>query len=404
MDVQLWSYNYDPEPTGIAPLSRACARALVDRGHRVYVVAAHPHYPEPRWGTRLLPYREVRDGITVVRLPLWPGRAGVLERVRQEATFSAALSLAAPVLPRPDIILAVSPSFPALLPAMVSARARGLPWVLWLQDILPDAATATDLMREGLLVGTARWLERRAYRSAHRIAVISDSFADNLRAKGVPDAKLVRIFNPASLPIRSEPRLEDEIDPGLVLNMGNIGKTQNLVHVTRAFEASEELARLGARFVMAGDGTAGREVRAAIRTDRVEVTGILDPEELGALLTRAAVGLVSQEYEGVDFNVPSKLMNFMGQGLPVVAAVRPDSEVAKIVERSGAGWVTSGSDARELAAVIARALVDPEESRRRGERGWEFAREHFHPRVVAERFETVLEEAVGASRRLPCQC
>lgn len=404
MDVQLWSYNYDPEPTGIAPLSRACARALVDRGHRVEVVAAHPHYPEPRWGTRLFPYREVRDGITVVRLPLWPGRAGVLERVRQEVTFSAALSLAAPVLPRPDIILAVSPSFPALVPAMVSARARGLPWVLWLQDILPDAATATDLMREGPLVGAARRLERRAYRSAQRVAVISDSFADNLRAKGVPDAKLARIFNPASLPIRSEPRLEDEIDPGLVLNMGNIGKTQNLVHVTRAFEASEELARLGARFVMAGDGTAGREVRAAIRTDRVEVTGILDPEELCALLTRAAVGLVSQEYEGVDFNVPSKLMNFMGQGLPVVAAVRPDSEVAKIVEGSGAGWVANGRDERELAGVIARALVDPEERRKRGERAREFAREHFDPRVVADRFETVLEEAVGARGRPPPQC
>ena len=58
--VQLWSYNYDPEPTGIAPVSKVCAEGLRDRGHDVEVVAAHPHYPEPAWGNRLVPYRETR--------------------------------------------------------------------------------------------------------------------------------------------------------------------------------------------------------------------------------------------------------------------------------------------------------------------------------------------------------
>ena len=46
----------------------------------------------------------------------------------------------------------------------------------------------------------------------------------------------------------------------------------------------------------------------------------------------AAVGLVTQAYDGIDFNVPSKLMNFMAYGIPVVASVRPDSEVARVIE------------------------------------------------------------------------
>jgi len=29
--IQLWSYNYDPEPTGIGPVSTAAARGLRDR-------------------------------------------------------------------------------------------------------------------------------------------------------------------------------------------------------------------------------------------------------------------------------------------------------------------------------------------------------------------------------------
>lgn len=48
MRVQLWSYNFDPEPTGIGIVATTLARGLSKRGHDVEVVAAHPHYPEPR--------------------------------------------------------------------------------------------------------------------------------------------------------------------------------------------------------------------------------------------------------------------------------------------------------------------------------------------------------------------
>src|SRR4051812_30675747 len=87
MRVQLGSYNYDPEPTGIGPVSTVLARGLRRRGPQVDVVAAHPHYPSPMWGKRAKPYREIRDGVRVLRLPLWIGRDSAVERYRQELTF-----------------------------------------------------------------------------------------------------------------------------------------------------------------------------------------------------------------------------------------------------------------------------------------------------------------------------
>jgi colanic acid biosynthesis glycosyl transferase WcaI len=396
MQIQLWSYNFDPEPSGIAPLSGVWARAMAALGHDVTVVAAHPHYPEPRWGRRLLPYREDRNGISVLRLPLWVGRGSAVQRVRQEASFATALALAAPTLATPDVVVAVSPSFPALLPAMVNARLRRVPWVLWLQDILPEGAIATGILEQGRLVRAARRLETAAYRSAERIVVISESFAENLRAKGVDETKLVRTYNPASRPILDEPRDPREVDPDLVLTMGNIGYTQNLVEVVRSFERSEALARRGARFVLAGDGQAGNEVRATIDTERVSVTGFLDSDGLEHHLRRAAVAVVSQRYEGIDFNVPSKLMNFMGYGLPVIASVRRDSEVARIVTESGGGWVTDSADTDRLAACLADVLDDPDELAARGAASLAFARRYFKPDDVASRFDGVLRQAVVA--------
>ncbi len=173
MRVQLWSYLYAPEPTGIGPVSALLARLLRDRGHEVEVVAAHPHYPEPRWGVRRLPYRDEVEGINVLRLPLWVGRSTAARRIRQELTFTGSLSAALPFLGRPDVVVAASPSFPALLPAVLNARIRRVPLVLWLHDLLPDGAVATGLVREGRVLRASRWLERTAYANADRIVVLS---------------------------------------------------------------------------------------------------------------------------------------------------------------------------------------------------------------------------------------
>jgi colanic acid biosynthesis glycosyl transferase WcaI len=388
MRIQIWSYNYDPEPMGIAPLSGVVARVLAARGHDVSVVAAHPHYPEPQWGSKLLPYREDREGIPVLRLPLWVGRHTAAARMRQEATFAASLSAASLTLRTPDVILAVSPSFPALLPTMVHARLRNVPWVLWLQDILPDGAAVTGILEDGAVVRAARRLERAAYRSASQVVVISESFRENLRRKGVPDEHMTTVFNPASRPVRTAPRPADGIDPATVLTMGNVGFTQNLAAVVRAFEDSEPLRELGARLVIAGDGVAGDEVRAAVRTDRVTVTGVLGGEALERELLRARVALVSQRYDDIDFNVPSKLMNFMGYGLATVAAVRPDSEVSRIVNRAGAGWTVESPE--DAAATLAEVLRDPAALEERGANALRFAHEQFVPDTVGERIEAVL--------------
>lgn len=127
MRVQLWSYNYDPEPQGIAPLSRMLAMELSARGHEIQVVAAHPHYPEANWGLRLRPYRETRDDVPLLRLPLWIGRDSGAQRVRQELSFTAMQTLAMPFLPAADALIAVTPCFPALAPAMAFSKIRRIP-------------------------------------------------------------------------------------------------------------------------------------------------------------------------------------------------------------------------------------------------------------------------------------
>ncbi len=393
--VQLWTYNYDPEPTGIGPVSTTLARELRARGHDVAVVAAHPHYPEPVWGRRVAPYREIRNGVRVLRLPLRIGRATAGERMRQEASYALALTAALPFLGRPEVVVAASPSFPALLPTLLGAEARRIPWVLWLHDILPEGAAATGLLEEGSVLRASRLLERTAYRSAARIVVLSRAFATNLAEKGVAPAKVELIYDPATRVPSATPSPPTGTAPPRLLSMGNIGFSQGLAPLVAAFEADERMAQLGARLVITGNGVAAEEVRREVRSARVEMLGLVSDAALEDELRRANVALVTQHHRGAEFNIPSKLMNFMAYGLPVLAAVNPASEVAHIVSSSEGGWVVDSSRPATLPDAVAALATDPHDVTRRGAAALAHAREHFEVERFGELFEDVLLGVVG---------
>jgi colanic acid biosynthesis glycosyl transferase WcaI len=394
--IQLWSYNYAPEPAGIAPVSTTLAEGLRDRGHRVNVVAAHPHYPEPNWGSRRLPYRETRDGIPVVRLPIWIGRETTAARMRQELSFTAALSASLPFLGRPDVVLAASPSFPALLPAVAFARARRVPLVPWLHDVLPEGAIVTGHVEEGPVLKASRWLERTTYRAASRVVVLSAPFLDNLREKGVPEEKLSLIYDPATRQPATPPELPS-VDGGQearAICMGNIGHTQGLPPLVHAFDRSDAAREAGARLIITGTGVAAGETRAKIASDSVRMLGVVSDDELERELQSATLGVVTQQYDGTEFNLPSKIMNYMAYGLPIIAAVNPSSEAARLVGQSGSGWVADSSDPGAFPRTVVEALADRGELRRRGQAGLDFAKAHFSRQGFAERFEALLREAI----------
>jgi colanic acid biosynthesis glycosyl transferase WcaI len=346
----------------------------------------------------LLPYREVRDGIDVLRLPLWIGRGSAAERYRQELTFMAAQASVTPFLPRPDVLVLASPSFPALLPAVANVRARKIPWVLWLHDLLPDGATATGLVDEGgTVVKLARRLESAAYRGADRIVVLSRAFTDNLVAKGVPEDKIELIYDPATR-VPDRLRAPTARHGGLrILSMGNIGHSQGLTALVRAFEAHPEVP---AQLVITGTGVAADEARAEVNTDRVQMLGLVDDERLEMELHEADIAFVSQRYEGSEFNIPSKLMNFMAYGLPILAAVNPNGEVARIVTESGAGWVVDSSDAEALPREVMGLVHARDEVAQRATAARRYAGQHFTQEGFTERFERTLLAVTSTENRV----
>jgi colanic acid biosynthesis glycosyl transferase WcaI len=402
--VQIWSANFAPEPTGIAPVSTVLADELVERGWGVDVVANHPHYPDPRWGARRWPYRQRHGDMKILRLPLLIGRETAKQRLLQEMSIvsgylAATPILGPPLLRKPDVLLVVSPPFPALLAAVINGRLRGLPWVYWMHDLLPDGAVSTGFVDEdSRIMRASRWLERTAYEQCDSVAVLSQAFADSVLAKGVPPEKVELIYDPATRPfpdLSADGRGPAEGDEIRILSMGNIGLTQGLAPLVAAFERSAEIAARKVKLVITGNGVAAGDVEAQIRSDRVEYLGLVSDERLEQELTSATLALVSQSHEGAEFNLPSKLMNFMAYGLPIVAAVNPAGETARLVEKAEAGWVADSSVPDLFPQTVLSAIADTDDLRRKTQAARTYAEKSFSREAFAGSFDRLLRKVAS---------
>jgi colanic acid biosynthesis glycosyl transferase WcaI len=390
MRILIYSYNYHPEPIGIAPLMTELAEGLAKRGHQVRVVTGMPNYPER---SIYADYRgklyttEQRNGVTVQRCYVWIcPKPGLLARMALDASFVMTSMVQALNGEKPDIILLTVPPLPVSVPAALLSWLYSCPIVLNVQDILPEAAVHLGLVKSKLAIRVFEALEKFAYRTATKISVITDGFTENLIKKGVPRQKITCIPNWVDVNfIRPLPKrgnafrkkygLEDQF---VVLYSGNIGLTQGLETVIEAAALLQDIATI--KFVIVGERTACERLRKHAQkcnTNNVLLLELQPREQLPELMAAADLSLVVQRRNVVAFNMPSKFQLILASGRALVASVPSNGSMAKAVRNSGGGVVVPPEQPDRLADAIRTLYYKPEQVAALGKRGRRHAMTHY---------------------------
>jgi colanic acid biosynthesis glycosyl transferase WcaI len=189
MRVLVLSQYYDPEPV---PKAGELARALRDRGHSVQVITGFPNYPSGVLyeGFRLgLVKKEVRDGLTVRRTYEYPYHGtSVFGRMLNYGTFALSAVLGALSIGKTDVIYVWHPPLTIGIAAWLIGILRRAPFVYDVQDIWPESALLSGLMKPGPVVRVMHALEKFVYRRATHLFVVTEGARQNLIEKGVePD-------------------------------------------------------------------------------------------------------------------------------------------------------------------------------------------------------------------------
>ncbi|MEO0435075.1 MAG: glycosyltransferase family 4 protein [Cyanobacteria bacterium J06656_5] len=413
MRILIYSYNYHPEPIGIAPLMTELAEGLVTKGHEVRVVTAMPNYPQ----RKIYPdYRgqffceEERNGVKIQRcyVAIHPN-PGVVTRVLLDGSFALLSFFHALKGWRPDVILSTSPSLPACVPVALLKLIYGCPTVLSLQDILPEAAVRTGLINNKVAIRIFEVLEKFAYASATRIAVITDSFSKNLVSKGVPASKLKRISNWVDTNfIRPLPKHENSFrqqhnlqDKFVVLYSGNIARTQGVRAIIHAADTLQHIPEI--EFVIVGEERQLvdlQNLRDELGVKNVTLLPFAPRKELPTMLAAADVSLIMQKASVVGFNMPSKTMVLMASGRPIVASVPGGGAAAQAVRDSGGGLVVEPEKPNALAKAIQTLYNDPARVEQLGKKGRAFAIANYSFEQSLESYESLLASLVNKVKNL----
>src|SRR5262249_10378750 len=159
------------------PYNTTLCDFLLSRGHRVRMVTSFQYYPAWRRDAkdtgRLYRTDDV-DGVTVHRCWLFvPRRPTALKRILHELSFVLASFARLLALPKPDVIIVVSPPLLLGFAAWLLGCFKRTHFVFHVQDLQPDAAVGIGMVKKGLFTKALYMLEAFAYRKAARVSGIS---------------------------------------------------------------------------------------------------------------------------------------------------------------------------------------------------------------------------------------
>jgi glycosyltransferase involved in cell wall biosynthesis len=375
-------------------------RALVRAGHRVSVVTSYVQHkertiPERYRGRRVV--HEHEDGLDMWRVYSTPGYGRDLRsRVSSYGTFAGWAGVAAARAPRPDVMVASSPSLPSAAAAAGVAKARGARFLLEVRDLWPDSAVAMGLVSDARTIAVARRLEAYCYRSADRIVALTEGIRDGMVEQGVSPAKITLITNGIDLEIgdHATPAADPRIPPDAFVAMyvGAHGTYSSLETVLDAAGHLRDLPDARVVLVGGGDRKDALVAEAAARgLDNVVFVDAVPKREVPSWLARADACLLPYQDNPLFAGaLPNKAFDYLGAARPIIASA-PTGELTRMVERAGCGLAVPPEDGEALAAAIRRLAADPEGARRMGAAGRAYALEHYDRTALAARFVSVVE-------------
>jgi colanic acid biosynthesis glycosyl transferase WcaI len=404
MRVAILCQYYVPEEVGIGVQIHQLAKDLVERGHEVTVLTAFPNYPsgevsEPYRRKRFL--RETIEGVKVLRSWIFatPSK-NISRRALSFGSFCASAFLGAGRLGRLDALYVVMPPLPLGLTAHWICRMKGGRFIANIQDIYPHAAVALGVMKNPRLIRFFERMERKIYRRAAKIAVISDGFRENLLGKGVPPDKVLVIPNwidsSAIKPGNRMNSFRESLGIGddfAVVYSGSLSLNSDLEPLIRGAALLQDEA---VRFVIVGDGV--HKQRLVSLVDELQLKNVVfrpfQPlERYPEVLAAADLTVVTLNTQATHVSVPSKIYKQMAAARPILAVAQEGNELERLVSEAKCGLSVPPGSPEALAKAVRWAVANRQDLQTMGMRAREYVMERHDRKQAVDQIERALEEA-----------
>lgn len=369
MKILFLTDNFPPEVNAPATRTYEHCKEWVKQGIEVTVITCVPNFPQGKvykgYHNRLY-QKEIMDGIHVVRV--WSyitANEGFLKRTLDYISFSIT-SFFAGLFQKTDIIIATSPQFFTALSGRTLSFWKRKPWIMEVRDLWPESIKTVGAMKDNPIIRLLEWEEKRCYRSAKKIIVVTDSFKKRLEEKGVDSEKIEIIKNGVNRnlfsPLPKDEALLEQLDlkdKRVIGYIGTHGMAHKLDFILHC--ASQMDGKNNYHFLFIGAGAEKKKLLELKNKLGINNVTLLDPvskQEVKRYISILDVALINLRKSALFTTViPSKIFENAGMEIPILMGV--DGEARQIVEHYEAGLCFAPESEDDFKRQLDKLLSDP---------------------------------------------
>ena len=395
MKILLLNQCFHPDVVSTAQHLANLAVGLAAEGHSVTVLASRRGYDNP--ATRY-PAREMWKGISIIRIPsLGLGKRSKWRRIVDFASYWVSCVLRLALLPRFDVVIALtSPPLISFLGA-VFARMKGARFVFWAMDLNPDEAIAAGWLRpQRPFAKMLSFMLRYSLLHSDRIVALDRFMKERIVKKGVAAEKVVvippwshdesiRYDAQGGHRFRTQYGLSDKF---VVMYSGNHSPCHPLDTLLEAAGRLANHPKLAFCFV--GGGKEFTKVKRFAQARQMKNVVCLPYEpldELSASLSAANLHVVVMGDPFVGIVHPCKIYNVLRIGAPFLAIGPETSHLTDLLSEGDVSEQGTAARHGEVELVVecleeAAARNDWRHARRRASSAARYSKAALLPRMI----------------------
>lgn len=174
-------------------------------------------------------------------------------------------------------------------------------------------------------------------------------------------------------------------DKLLFLFGGNLGKPQGIDFFMDCLR--NEKSRSDIFFVIAGFGTEFERLQSFLAQESIGNACLLErlpTQDYNALTAACDVGLLILDHRFTIPNFPSRILPYMQEKKPILAATDPVTDIKDVLRDGKFGWWCESNDPAAFSALISKILSEREQLPEYGENGRKYLERHYDVRVPYE--------------------
>lgn len=258
---------------------------------------------------------------------------------------------------------------------------------LMLKDIFPQNAVDLGMFStKSLFYKYFRNKEIQLYKSSDYIGCMSPANVDFLlKHNNYLNSEKIEICpNAIELNIEDSPVTEEDkasirkefnlpVDVPIFLYGGSLGRPQGVDYIVDCLKAVSN--RKDCFFLMVGAGVEQYKIKDWIdenNPSNIRLLDYMDKESYDRLVKACDVGLIFLDFRFTIPNYPSRLLSYLEQRMPVVAATDDASDVGMIAEANGFGVKVPSNNIKVFVEAIEGYIQNQKNITEQGLRGYNF--------------------------------